>query len=103
MGYEPDFGRVPAPSMPPQWAIKRAREMTGYFAPTDMINAFARYIAKHEQPPVDPDVLAVREILAAHHSPLKHTSEEYRTGFYDKHEQFQAALAAYRKRKEAGE
>ena len=42
----------------PQWAMTRAGELAGkslYFStPIDIGKAFARYIAEHEQPPVDP-------------------------------------------------
>lgn len=85
----------------PAWALERARmlcdsECEEQFAS----NAFARYIMKHEQAPVDPDVLAVREILAAGDHPT--VADGHVAGFYDQSERFQATLAAYRKHKEAG-
>ena len=47
----------------PQWAKAMAVQLMG--EDVDSLVALARYIAAHEQPPVDPDVIAVREIAAA--------------------------------------
>lgn len=59
------------------WAIERAFKETGLLdppllntikkAPTGFpsLHALARYIEKHEKPPVDPDRVVVEEILKA--------------------------------------
>lgn len=64
------------------------------------MHAFARYIAAHEQSPVDPDVIAVGEIINAWH-----IGAQYHWGTRPPmdHDGFPEALAAYRKHKEAGE
>lgn len=62
----------------PDWAIQRALDLCGrgqtVAVARDMFRAtgnladvmsFARFIAKHEQPPVDPDEEAVKRILSA--------------------------------------
>jgi len=79
----------------------------------DAIRSFAAEVLKLErsgwQPPVDPDVLAVREILAemdrtAHGLGVygdRETAQRLLAGEYDNDEPFQAALAAYRKHKGA--
>lgn len=59
----------------PEWAFERAAKLTNaiacnaaYTAYTcrvlNMGQAFARYIAEHEQPPADPLLIEAREILA---------------------------------------
>lgn len=64
---------------PPEWAKKRAIELAGYtyFDAPDChalgiigqtslqkgFDAFARYIAAHEEPPVDPAVVAARKLV----------------------------------------
>jgi len=80
----------------PQWYLDRASEIigTGVFFTDAMKAAIARYVMQHEQPPVDPDVLAVREILTAWHG-------ENLPDAAIVHDDFQAALAAYRKAKAA--
>lgn len=99
----------------PQWAKQRACELAnavsgfsqwkrhevgkvGY--PT--LTAFARYIAQHEQPPVDPDLVKAREICARVAEELaKHEffegmvwAADYRKGFYDDDPEVQFALSA---------
>ena len=94
----------------PRWVLDRVEQEAGPRPNSERIpedetvaiaNAFARYIMKHEQPPVDPDVIAVREILAEG-SPSTLLDSDYRNGKRDDAPEFQAALAAYRKHKEAG-
>lgn len=63
---------------PQQWAIERARQLAQAEATTDIGNgqnllglscytmALARLIEQHEQPPVDPDVEAVKRIINAY-------------------------------------
>ncbi len=54
----------------PEWAFNRAKVLAkdeafdgGY---TRTHQAFARYIAEHEEPPVDPILLEARKIVAEH-------------------------------------
>lgn len=50
------------------WAIDRALELSGSESRTDpRVLAFARYIAAHEKPPVDPILIKAREIVAYAH------------------------------------
>ena len=91
----------------PEWAAKKAAELvnrdpegTDIWSGKDVlsfasIRSFARYIAEHETAPVDPDVLAVREILFSWHSPSPGATEIL-NGKRDNDQSFQAALAAYR-------
>lgn len=85
------------------WAIDRAREIIGDGRNAYegiAFDAFARYIMQHEEPPVDKDVLAVREILAeANHYAGSDGHNSYMSGANDSDEHFQDALAAYRKHK----
>ena len=90
----------------PEWAAKKAAELmnveAGHSAwharevnSFSAFRAFARYIAEHETAPVDPDVLAVREILAAWEgTPLD--VDDIMDGALDKAPGFTAVLAAYR-------
>lgn len=99
----------------PAWAVERAIQEIGPRAePWNIpheevskgVHAFARYIAAHEQPPVDPDVLAVRDIIATYIEELRGDawqSMRMRDGRYDGEIEFAAVLVAYRKHKEAGE
>lgn len=53
----------------PEWAIDKVRAMTGLMQYdhgsniAGVVNAFARYIAKHEDPPVDPAEAIADELL----------------------------------------
>ena len=93
----------------PEWAAKKAAELANASPVAIGISewnasdvkvygiaeAFARYIAEHETAPVDPDVLAVREILAAWEgTPLD--VDDIMDGARDKAPGFTAVLAAYR-------
>ena len=53
-------------------------------------------------PPVDPDVLAVRKVLARPEVGSSVNSKGYLAGEYDHERSFQMALAAYKAGKEAG-
>lgn len=48
---------------PPDWAFKRAQELRNKRGFTHL-DAFAAYIAEHEQPPVDRKLLCAREAMA---------------------------------------
>lgn len=93
----------------PQWAFDRVDslaweeraipETNGDYSTTQ--HAFARYIMQHEEPPVDKDVLAVREILAdASFCQGTALHDAYMNGNRDNDPHFQDALAAYRKHKQ---
>lgn len=96
----------------PDWAYERAAELMNEVAKTrsfavenvkDLLSvkAFAKYIAEHEEPPVDRDVLVVREIFS--NQKIKEGrvgyAYSYRNGLYDQSSYFQLALEAYRKGK----
>ncbi|EPR09775.1 hypothetical protein M527_06510 [Sphingobium indicum IP26] len=95
-----------ADDKPPMWAIERALTLFGQWGNLGVDThpatyAFARYIAQHEQPPVDPDVIAVRDIAACFQASWE-MKQSYMRGDYDGDYSFSAALALYRKHKEAG-
>ena len=48
---------------PPDWAFARAQELRNKRGFTHL-DAFAAYIAEHEQPPVDRKLLCAREAMA---------------------------------------
>lgn len=86
----------------PEWATDRACDLlfegVGHAVGNDVVNAFARYIMQHEEPPVDKDVLAVREVIASQYADP--TAMAYIQGHFDKAPSFQDALSAYRKHKQ---
>ena len=87
------------PNDPPGWAVVRAwNEVGGLVTPRSAILALARYIERHEKPPVDPDVLAVRAILAAYAARWGGVEEatQISGGLNDDGPGFQAALETYR-------
>lgn len=92
----------------PQWAFDRVDSLTREECDNQTPNraygttgnAFARYIMQHEEPPVDKDVLAVREILASQYGEVTDVHGEYIQGYHDGMAHFQDALAAYRKHKQ---
>ena len=87
------------PNDPPGWAVVRAwNEVGGMVTPRSAILALARYIERHEKPPVDPDVLAVRAILAAYAARWGGVEEatQISGGLNDDGPGFQAALETYR-------
>lgn len=49
---------------PPDWAFQRAQDLRSKRGFTHL-DAFAAYIAEHEQPPVDRKVLCAREAIYA--------------------------------------
>ena len=80
----------------PQWARERAAELANkesddacftaaYVAAAYLGEAFARYIAQHEEPPVDPLLIEAREIVAKFYEgnggPI--SSENFRAGKLD--------------------
>ena len=94
--------------MPADWAIERALVPHTGWTPEDVrcqvgygshlaqtIDAFARYIEAHEQPPVDPDLVTAREICAVVAEGLGNpvVAHGYRKGSNDTGERIQFALA----------
>ena len=79
--------------MPADWAIQRAKEEGGSEGYT---LSFARYIEKHEQPPVDPDALELRRIVVAW-ARNEGVAKRVLAGKYDKAPYFKCALAEYKK------
>ena len=91
----------------PEWAFKRVQDLSAPLS-TDpdfevnerfpTVRAFARYIAQHEQPPVDPDLLLARECAAdaceRHNSVLR--PDLIRSGDQDEGPIVKACLAAIR-------
>lgn len=90
----------------PAWAFDRARNLTDQEPASPFVGAaFARYISQHEQPPVDPDVAAVRDlILSWVEEPGSYLEDGILNGALDETPRFKSMLATYRyrKHKEAG-
>jgi hypothetical protein len=71
-------------NIPPDWAFKRAAELRkqrGFTYP----DAFAAYIAEHEQPPADRKLLCAREACAEWSMTAGHPdmAADYRSGLHD--------------------
>lgn len=90
----------------PEWAMKRVQELTGeYWQPPiarqhPVSVAFARYIAAHEEAPVDPLLIEAREIVASWHERfpnLGYKPSSYRDGRRDDSPEITQALAALRR------
>lgn len=60
----------------PEWAIARVDELTEECLVSD---AFARYIASKEEPPLDPDLIAAREVVCGYHHD-KHPESPWHVG-----------------------
>lgn len=93
------------PNDPPGWAVVRAwNEVGGLVTPRSAILALARYIEKHEAAPVDPDVLAVRDIISSYFAgeDAARVAEALYEGEYDEFNGFVAALTVYRRIKANG-
>lgn len=59
---------VPHQSDIPEWAALRVMELTGAAGLFGKVaTAFARYIMSKEEPPLDPDMIAAREVVCAYH------------------------------------
>lgn len=95
---------------PAQWALEEAAKRSGWYDSgltassfeQSLLIAHARTIETHEQPPVDPDVLAVREILAAWYGKTMIEGESILRGEWDDTGGFQPALTTYRRAKNGG-
>ena len=99
----------------PQWAKERACELANdecgrhAWFPDDCnqgyttLTALARYIAKHEEPPVDPDLITAREICARvclGQGRLR-SAQNYRDGTYDSDPEVQFVLTALKEARNA--
>lgn len=97
--------------MPAQWALDEAARRSGWrdwdsarkcVTATPYIFAHARTIEKNEQPPVDPDILAVRDILAVWYGADTGMGKGSLSGEWDSNLGFQAAVATYKRAKNGG-
>lgn len=99
----------------PQWALERAAELANkemgedYLSPTSIAGtyvgtALARYIAQHEEPPVDPLLIEAREIVARHEDSLgfDEDAKSTRAGDVDSCESVQFTLTGLRRGIELG-
>lgn len=80
----------------PNWKIENVKKCaSGYVS---LILA-ARLIEKYEQPPIDPDVSAVRAILCAYWETqgCSITAKEYEIGIRDATPRFEAVVREYRR------
>lgn len=90
---------------PSEYHMKRAREEFNRLGSTydlHSVTAFAKYIAKHEPEPVDPDLELAREICgnAAVERGVLTDAILYRSGDCDDSHPIQSALAALKKGRE---
>lgn len=100
----------------PQWAKERACELANdecgrhAWFPDDCnqgyttLTALARYIAKHEDPPVDPDLITAREIcarVAGEVAAFTDEADKYRDGTYDSTTDVQFAIAKLKEARNA--
>ena len=93
--------------LPPDWALEKAKNLraseiliadkrNGFEL---MYHAFARYIAEHEEAPVDPLLIEAREIAQ---SLNLHMPMAFASGDYDKCGEMLAAMKALRRGIELG-
>ena len=98
----------------PEWAKKRACDLVntcrdvhsskyhpGMASPSRFptLFAFAKYIAEHEEPPVDPLLVEARELCAQ----FSHYKKGYISGACDAHIEVRIALMALKRGIEMGE
>lgn len=75
----------------PEWAMNKAEALVRDLRDPSIFwmdrhrNAFARYIAEHEEPPVDPVIREARQICADELSRRgsERAAREYLAGYYD--------------------
>jgi hypothetical protein len=85
--------KIPEWETIPEWAREKAqrRHRMG-----TAIQNLAAMFARHEQPPVDEDVLLLRAVFPAYfNAPF----DNFKDGSMDHYPDFQRALAAYRQKK----
>lgn len=87
----------------PQWAKERACALvqahTDSLTPSGYLQAFAHYIAAHEEPPVDPLLVEAREIAAGFNGLI---GDKVRSGQMDKSDHVCIAVKAIRRGMELG-
>ena len=85
----------------PRWAKDRAWELINKSG--GPVSTLARYIAKHEKPPVDPDLITAREICAqvAYEIYSSDLARIYREGGYDNTSEIKFALAKLKEARNA--
>ena len=95
--------------LPPDWAIEKVKQLHRKEggATVPMAHAFARYIAEHEEPPVDPLLVEARNICASRWDdkflPIaKDIAEDFRLGRHDDDEGVEMVLRALRRGIEIG-
>lgn len=83
----------------PQWARDRADELCLRESSKDnwCSDAFARYIAAHEEPPVDPLLIEARKIAASQGRLTQLGVDCYLRGIRDDDEWVKAALAGLKR------
>lgn len=104
----------------PQWALERAARIfsaaigqscaaSDAYTPDELActyigRTFARYIAQHEEPPVDPLLIEAREIVARHEDSLgfDEDAKSTRAGDIDSLESVQFTLTGLRRGIELG-
>ena len=101
----------------PKWAKQRACDLVNacrgvhsskYYPPmanastSPTLHVLARYIAKHEEPTVDPLLVEAREVCAQC-ARFSHYKEGYISGAFDDDSAVQVALAALKRGIEMGE
>lgn len=100
----------------PEWACQRACDLVNEVKPGECryvpeavphfraLTAFARYIAQHEQPPVDPDLELAREVCAKYFAGqgCHEVAGNYRAGeyFVGEDDELTIALAAIKAARE---
>jgi hypothetical protein len=87
----------------PDWAVERVRQIDDGNH-IHLRNAFARYIAAHEEAPVDPDLLLAREICALN-CQVRYPAQahEYRRGRADESDYVAVAIDGIRHGRELAE
>lgn len=92
-----------AGQLPPKWALERVFELYRS-TPLSMENTFARYIAEHEEAPVDPLLIEAREIVAKGWGEGAGAvlADECRQGLQDNDSEVRMALAGLRRGIEIG-
>jgi hypothetical protein len=91
----------------PQWAKERAIELADaedWEKVPALATAFARYIAEHEDPPVDPLLIEAREICALDCEKFRLLSSagNYRRGVNDKGDTLRVVITALKRGIELG-
>lgn len=99
-GFNPEALELIEPDLPADWAIQRTIDELNLKLTVEWVRKygtyvlkFARYIEKHEQPPVAPELLAAREYVANLHHFNEVGQKSVREGKWDKELPVKAFLA----------